>query len=125
MVARISMPLPSGLRTTREKFGPSFASKDAQDFAKALELSANKELFPNSTIEVLSTEKGHTPPTKENIKAAFAKLKNTRPNDVVVVFLAGHGVKGTKEEEGYLYVTQDGSSFVDIKDPQKQKNVHN
>ena len=100
-----------------------FASKDAKDFAKALKLGANKALFPNATIKILSNEKGHTPPTKENIISAFELLKSTRPNDVVVVFLAGHGVQGTKAEEGYLYVTQDGSSFADIKDPKKQKQV--
>ena len=109
-----------------KKLDLRFAAKDAQDFANALKISAKKQLFPDfspDNIQILSTEKGYIPPTKANIQQAFARLKSTKPNDVVVVFLAGHGVKGTKEEEGYLYITQEGSSFADIQEEQKQNAV--
>ena len=41
----------------------------------------------------------------------------------MVVFLSGHGVKGTNEKDGYLYVTTEGESFEQIQDEKKQKEV--
>jgi len=99
-----------------------FASKDAQDFGTAMGLIANKELFPESNIQVLATGTNNLP-TKENIQTAFEALKETKPKDVVIVFLAGHGVKGTSEEEGYLYVTMHANSIAQIQDKDTQQTV--
>ncbi len=99
-----------------------FAAKDAQDFAKAMRLIANRELFPKSDIQVLATGTNNLP-TKNNIRSAFAKLKESKPNDVVIVFLAGHGVKGLSAEEGYLYVTMHASSMAQIRDKDNQKTA--
>ena len=58
-----------------DKLDLRFAAKDAEDFASAMKLVANEQLFPQSNIQVLSTGEGNTLPTKDNIRAAFEKLQ--------------------------------------------------
>ena len=70
------------------KLDLAYAAKDAKDMVKALQLTANPELFPKTNIQLLSTDKNQTLPSKENIRLAFEKLKSSKPNDVVVVFLS-------------------------------------
>lgn len=49
--------------------------------------------------------------TKENILAELAALrKNVKPQDVAVIFFAGHGIKGKK---GAFYLCPHGTNFAD------------
>jgi hypothetical protein len=69
-----------------------FAAKDARDLAAALK--------PATAAVVLDQEA-----TREGIAAASARLRGAAPHDVVVVFLAGHGV--LDEAGGYWFLTHD------------------
>jgi hypothetical protein len=69
-----------------------FAAKDARDLAAALQ--------PATAAVVLDQEA-----TREGIAAAAARLRGAAPQDVVVVFLAGHGV--LDDAGGYWFLTHD------------------
>jgi len=98
-----------------------FASKDAEDFSNALSLGA-KKLFcskdaPNCldkvSITTLSTsgKEGTILPTKENFKKAFSDIAaRAKPEDIVVIYMAGHGVSFGAGTDTYFYLTQDARS---------------
>ncbi len=60
--------------------------------------------YPRERIIVLAeNEEGPRKPTRENVRAAFARLRaNVRPDDVVLVLLIGHGtaVEGPEGGDG-------------------------
>jgi WD40 repeat protein len=98
-----------------------FAAKDAEDFSNALSLGA-KRLFCDKSkpdcpdkvqITTLSTsgKPGTIQPTKENFKKAFADIaKKARPEDIIVIYLAGHGVSFGTGTDTYFYLTKDARS---------------
>lgn len=98
-----------------------FAAKDAEDFSNALSLGARK-LFcaaanPNCldkvVVKTLSTakEKAEEQPTKENFLKAFADIaQKAKPEDIVVIYLAGHGVSFGAGTDTYFYLTKDAES---------------
>ncbi len=91
----------------------SFASKDAEDFAAALKIAANRLFTDKTHIKVLSTSKkeGTTWPSKNNFKSAFAEVaKLAKPEDILVIYLAGHGVSLGLNTDTYLYLTQEATS---------------
>ncbi|MDQ3817056.1 MAG: caspase family protein, partial [Acidobacteriota bacterium] len=100
----------------------SFASKDAEDMAKAFEIGA-KGLFgvEKTHITLLTTtgKAGALQPTKENFRKAFADIAaKAKPWDIFVVYMAGHGVALAGTEDVYLYPTQeartlDGAALAD------------
>ena len=95
-----------------------FAAKDAEDFSNALSLGA-KRLFcdkanPNCidkvNITTLSTSgnAGTILPTKENFIKAFREVAaKAKPEDIVVIYLAGHGVSFGVGTDSYFYLTQE------------------
>jgi len=51
-------------------------------------------------------------PTKENLRKAFETIPaKAGPNDVVVVYLAGHGVAGKAGSDLYYYLTRDARTL--------------
>src|SRR5262249_28396162 len=44
---------------------------------------------------------------KENLQKAFEAARKAKPTDVLVVYLAGHGVSVQKQQDLYCYLTQD------------------
>jgi WD40 repeat protein len=91
-----------------------FAAKDAEDFATALRAGA-KSLFgaDKVNITVLSTtgREGTVWPSKRNFIDAFAEVaKKARPEDVLVIYLAGHGVSASLNTDSYYYLTQEAQS---------------
>ncbi len=123
-----------------------YAAKDAEDMAQALSLGARKlfcgdEIKAKKTcdgvnVRLLSTEKNiesqfvpaadikqnfkRSEPTKANIKAAFMEVaKVAKPEDIVVIYLSGHGTAITHPEateksafpDIYLYGTSDASTL--------------
>ena len=88
-----------------------FAGKDAEDIGKAMELGAN-ELFGKEKVHVaiLSTEGTveNALPRKKQIKEALEKLKGSRPQDVVVVYLSGHGASFDDE---FYFLTMDAKAI--------------
>lgn len=71
-----------------------YPAKDAQDIARAVRLGATR-LFGANNIHLsgLATGSGSkAAPSKQKLKEAFATLRRSKPWDVVMVYLAGHGV---------------------------------
>jgi hypothetical protein len=78
----------------------SYAHKDAQDLGKLFE-SMNGKGFRNVYTKVLTNEQV----TPENIKNAKEFLKDAKPDDVFVLFIAGHGLHDNDAEATYYYLT--------------------
>jgi FOG: WD40 repeat len=115
---------------TGDNLDLNYAAKDAEDFAKALEIGATK-LFGSDKVHIrLLTSNGDktnvrfnvtdaktSPATKSHFNHAFEEFKNATPNDVFIVYLAGHGVslnlnQNTAQASGntYLYLTQEATT---------------
>lgn len=105
-----------------EKIDLRYASKDAEDFSEALRLGANRLFCPSQNtkclnkinITTLSTarDKPEEQPTKENFKKAFADIAAiAKPEDILVVYLSGHGVSLKNTAGSYAYLTKEASSL--------------
>ena len=89
----------------------NFAAKDAVDIANAIELGA-KRLFGADKVHLnlLSTTEDprSVPPTKDNFVKAFADVRaKAKPTDILIVYLAGHGITLQRGSDTYCYLTQD------------------
>ena len=93
-----------------------FAAKDAEDFAAALALGAHR-LFGDARtrIRLLSTTASAEAdqPSRANLVAAIEALADARPWDIVVVYLAGHGIG---YDDRYYYLTREARSAA-LSDP--------
>jgi len=93
-----------------------YAAKDAEDMAAALALGA-KRLFGAERVHftVLSSSgaPGTVLPTKANFRKAFQSVRASKPRDVLVVYLAGHGVAiaGPGNKSVYCYPTQEARTL--------------
>ena len=88
-----------------------FPAKDALDMAHALEIGG-KALFGVDHVDIARFASGtDREPTKENIHQAFASIAaKAGPNDVVLVYFAGHGVAGKAGSDLYYYLTREARS---------------
>ncbi len=77
-----------------------YAHKDALDLEQKFKLMEGKG-FKNVYTKTLVNEQV----TNENIKAAKAFLKNAKPDDVFVLFIAGHGLHDNDPESTYYFLT--------------------
>jgi WD40 repeat protein len=93
-----------------------FAAKDATDFARALKVAGSRlfgqERVHLSLLSSASDEAGARP-TKENLAKAFEAARKSKPGDVLVVYLAGHGVA---IHDTYAYPTEEART-LDLADP--------
>lgn len=90
-----------------------YAAKDAVDFNNALKLVGNKYFTSEKVnIHLLSTENDETTlPTKSNIVNAFKSIGSiAKPNDVLVVYMSGHGMNYGGSEGDFYYMTMDAAS---------------
>jgi WD40 repeat protein/uncharacterized caspase-like protein len=113
-----------------EQLSLRYAAKDAEDFAAALRLAAGR-LFDAEgkhpervRVTLLCTTQAGADkqPTHANLVKALAALKTTKPGDVVVVYLAGHGVAHGGTEGDWYYLTADAQS-AELSDPAVRKQV--
>lgn len=99
-----------------------FAAEDAEKFSNALRLGANRLFCPSQSAEcmnkinitTLSTarEKLEEQPTKENFKKAFADIAaKAKPEDILVVYLSGHGATLKRPSDTYFYLTKEARSL--------------
>ncbi|RPJ06298.1 MAG: hypothetical protein EHM37_20125, partial [Deltaproteobacteria bacterium] len=97
-----------------------YAAKDARDIATALKLGGSR-LFGSDKVKLLTltTLPPDKLPTKDNLRQAFKELHAARPWDIMVVYLAGHGVAQGDE---YYYLTQEARS-ADLTDPAVRERV--
>ncbi|MFZ0062544.1 MAG: caspase family protein, partial [Pyrinomonadaceae bacterium] len=89
----------------------NFAAKDAVDMANAIELGA-KRLFGADKVHLtlLSTtaDPRSIPPTKDNFTKAFADVRaRAKPTDILIIYLAGHGITLQRGSDTYCYLTQE------------------
>lgn len=94
-----------------------YAAKDAEDFASALRNAATK-LFNADTANQVFVYKVHTGtsrdifPEKNSIRQLIQDIgKKSRPNDVLLVFFAGHG-KWDQQKNQFFFLTAEASSFA-------------
>lgn len=96
-----------------EKLDLKYATKDACDFMKAASLGA-EHLFGKAKTEefLLTTDPASkVKPTRENIMKTFTEIASkANSEDVLVVYLAGHGMNPGGEESDLYYLTQDAFS---------------
>ncbi|HYI10437.1 MAG TPA: caspase family protein [Thermoanaerobaculia bacterium] len=91
-----------------------YAAKDANDMASAIELGG-RGLFGAERVHLTRLVTGDPlvkPPTKANLKAAFAAAERAQPGDVLLVYFAGHG---TAIVDDYVYPTSQATT-VDLDD---------
>jgi len=86
----------------------NFAAKDALDFTKALRLGAEEFLGKEKVhIYSLNTTEGAMQPTVKNIRNAFEEVASqAEPNDILLVYLAGHGMD-LEEDEDFHFLTME------------------
>ena len=95
--------------------------------AQALRLGARR-LFGvekvHLTVLSSSGSAGTIPPSKENFRRAFEEARKARPDDILVVYLAGHGVavKLSGDNDTYCYLTQEAHG-TDLTDPALREAV--
>ncbi len=90
-----------------------YAAKDARDFATALEIGAARLFGPDRVhLELLADVDDPTAalPSSANLTAAFERLRGSNTGDVVVIYLAGHGVAMPERNSTYAYLTQEARS---------------
>ena len=103
-----------------------YADKDSKDMYDALSQTASA-LFGKDHIHLhwLSTyqDSNSMVPTKTNIKARFDSIAlKARPEDVLFLYLSGHGVSyGPDGSEQFYYLTKDVSSGA-LDDPAIREN---
>ena len=101
-----------------------FSALDARSIAQALKLSAARLLTANRVRITLlasaappSASAGaagirELEPTKANFKLAFEEVaKQAKPKDLLVIFLAGHGVSLGINNSEYCYLTKEARSL--------------
>lgn len=90
-----------------------FAAKDADDVAGVLQVGA-RELFGAEKVHLTllrsSGKAGAKAPTKDNFRAAFEAARQARPDDIFLVFLAGHGV-APADADLNCYLIQEANSL--------------
>jgi WD40 repeat protein len=86
-----------------------FAAKDAEDFATALDVAASRLLGPDR-VHITRLYDGAVPATRANLQAAFDTFKQAKPGDILVLYLAGHGVAFGGQDGDYYYLLQDAES---------------
>ena len=98
-----------------------YPAKDAEDFATALRLAAGR-LFGTDKVTLTLFTTAEARPNRANLVKALEALKATKPDDLVVVYLAGHGVTHGGQDGDWHYLTADAMS-ADLADPAVRKAV--
>lgn len=98
----------------------NYPVKDANELGKAVELSALKLLGEGNVIMYqintnVKTGNGFTTPEKEGIKRALADIgQKAQPEDLIMLFFAGHGVMQGGDEKLFTFLTAEASQSNQI-----------
>ena len=100
---------------------------DAKAVAKAIKLGAGNLFGKDSTHVYLLSSQGNdsSTTTKQNIQKVFEKIKaKAKPEDIMMVYLSGHGVTYGGEKGDFYYLTTDysGTSSESFSDPDLRKS---
>ena len=106
-----------------DKLNLRYAAKDAEDFAAALRLAGTR-LFGTERVHLtVLTAEAEKRPSRANLVKALEALKATKPGDLVVVYLAGHGVMHGGQDGDWYYLTADAQKADFAADPEIRKQV--
>jgi hypothetical protein len=100
-----------------------YAAKDANDLSSALSISARKLLNYDEQEHVfvynLTTNEGkYKLPEKEAIRKLLQEIgTKTKPNDILVLFFAGHGVMAGESSKQFYFLTADASASTATENP--------
>lgn len=92
-----------------EKLNLKYPDKDAIAFAQALRLTGAPLFGKNMEIKLLTTQNGPAP-RKAVVAKAFAEIAaKSDPNDILLVYLSGHGITypANSEKGQFYYLTTD------------------
>jgi WD40 repeat protein len=103
------------------KKGVKRAAKDAIDFAEYMKKQNHGSLYQNAKVKVLPNDQA----TRDSIMTTLSEIsKNATGNDLIILFLSGHGEKDESRKFRYLLADVDEKrlpsrylSHSDIKDP--------
>jgi hypothetical protein len=100
---------------------------DAKSIEKAITLGANNLFGKDNTHVYLLSSRGNdsTTTTKQNIQRTFENIKaKAKPQDIVMVYLSGHGVTYGGEKGDFYYLTTEysGTSAESFSDPALRKS---
>jgi len=98
----------------------NYSAKDATDLSRVLALSAEKLLNEQAGEEHvfvynLVSGKTNAEPLRENIKNTLAEIgQQSKAEDIVLLFFAGHGVMRGTEEKEFTLLTSEASQYNQI-----------
>ena len=90
-----------------------YAAKDAVDIGKVLRLAGTGLYSDPARVHatILASGTG-LEPTKANLRAAFEEVaRKARPQDLLVVYFAGHGMASRLERDQYFFFTAEATSL--------------
>lgn len=97
-----------------------YASKDADDMARALGMAGERLLGAGRVHQtrLTSGDKGNAP-SRDALQRAFESLAKSRPSDIVVVYLAGHGLSLSDGSDLYCFLTAEArtTDLATLADP--------
>ncbi len=102
-----------------------YAAKDAEDMAHALEIGGTRLFGADHvrlTLLITSDKPGQDAPTRERLQSAFEAAAQARATDLLLVYLAGHGVTYGGQDGDFYYLTPDAGSG-NIDDPAIRASV--
>ncbi len=87
-----------------------FPPNDAEAVTKALKLGAENLFGERTYIHTLSSS-GEKIPNKQNIKDVFEEIgKTAKPEDVIFIYLSGHGLSWGGNDGDFYFLTSDAKS---------------
>ncbi len=102
-----------------------YAAKDADDFAEAARI-AGERLFGADKLHlcVLTTtqKEAQNQPSRANLAAALQQAQKAKSGDVLVVYLAGHGVNYGGQDGDFYYLCCDAAD-ANLADGEVRKQV--
>ncbi|MEZ4941334.1 MAG: caspase family protein [Saprospiraceae bacterium] len=105
-------------RYSGEHLKLNYPDKDAQAFAEALRLCGEPLFGKNIEIKLLSTNADPWPRKAEIRQALQEFAANADPNDILLVYLSGHGITyPPNSEKGQFYYLTTDIVTDDLKDP--------
>lgn len=105
-----------------------FPASDADALADALQLAIDRATesgwVGGGEVRRLTTTAGGQRPTRAALLDALAALQDTAPDDVVILYLAGHGISTEASDGGgYRFVTADAAVEAELADPLRRSAV--
>ncbi len=98
-----------------------YSAKDAECVAQTLHICAGRLFGEKKHIYLLASGKENVP-TKRNISQVFTEVKSKiKKEDVLLIYLSGHGIVTDGVDGSYCYLTSDARSFAGLDDPAVRK----